>query len=235
VTYSLTANGVAVGSTTVTYGNAPSFGTIAAPSGTVGSPYAYTVPVTGASSVTANSATLPPGVTFNGTAFGGSPTTSGTYNVSLTATNAFGSTQATLTILVSPATTSSGADLKLALTASTFTAGEVGQYRLTVTNRGSATASGPIVITDTLPTGLTYSKVSGTGWKCSAVGQALTCTNTASLGVGKSTSLTIDVRIARSLSNSTVVDQATVNFNGGEALATIADNAASVSVRVRRG
>jgi uncharacterized repeat protein (TIGR01451 family) len=235
VTYSLTANGVAVGSTIVTYGVAPSFGTIAAPNGTVGSSYAYAVPVAGASSVTANSATLPPGVSFNGTSFGGTPSTAGTYNVSLTATNVYGSSQATVTITVNPATASSGADLKLALTASSFTAGETGQYRFTVTNHGSAAATRPIVVTDTLPTGLTYAKASGTGWKCSAIGQALTCTNSASLGIGKSTSLTIDVRIARSLVNLSVVNQATANFNGGEALATIADNTASVSVRVRRG
>jgi uncharacterized repeat protein (TIGR01451 family) len=235
ITYSLTANGIAVGSTTVTYGVAPSFGTFAAPTGTVGSPYAYSVPVTGASSVTADSATLPTGVTFNGTSFGGTPSVAGTYNVSLTATNAFGSTPATVSVTVNAAPTSTGADLKLALTASSFTAGEVGQYRLTVSNHGSATATGPIVVTDTLPAGLTYSKVSGTGWKCSAVGQALTCTNTSSLGVGKSTSLTIDVRIARSLGNATVVGQATVGFYGSEPVATLGDNTASVSVKVRRG
>jgi uncharacterized repeat protein (TIGR01451 family) len=191
--------------------------------------------VTGATSVTANAATLPPGVTFNGTSFGGAPTIAGTYPVTLTATNAFGSSQATVTITVNPATTSSGADLKLTLTASSFTAGETGQFRLTVTNKGTATATAPIVITDTLPVGLTYAKVSGTGWKCTAVGQAVTCTNTSSLGVGKSTTLTIDVRIARTLANATVTDQATVAFNGTESPATTADNTASVSVKVRRG
>jgi len=58
-----------------------------------------------------------------------------------------------------------------------FTAGVNGIYTITVTNSGQSATTGAITVTDTLPTGLSYVSGSGTGWSCSAVGQAVTCTN----------------------------------------------------------
>ncbi|MFN8571509.1 MAG: hypothetical protein U0132_05580 [Gemmatimonadaceae bacterium] len=56
-----------------------------------------------------------------------------------------------------------------------FTVGGSGTYTLTVTNVGTAATSGPITVSDVLPTGLTYTSATGTGWSCSAVGQSVTC------------------------------------------------------------
>lgn len=54
-----------------------------------------------------------------------------------------------------------------------FAVGEQASYRMVVTNNGPATAVN-VVVTDTLPNGLTY--VSATGMACTATGQTVTCT-----------------------------------------------------------
>jgi uncharacterized repeat protein (TIGR01451 family) len=50
-------------------------------------------------------------------------------------------------------------------------------YTLTVNNTGLAAGTG--TVTDNLPSELSYVTFSGSGWTCSAVGQAVTCTTTA--------------------------------------------------------
>src|SRR6185503_1093198 len=46
-----------------------------------------------------------------------------------------------------------------------FTQGQVGaQYTITVTNSGTASTSGTVTVTDTLPAGLTATAMSGSGW-----------------------------------------------------------------------
>lgn len=55
---------------------------------------------------------------------------------------------------------------------------EVGVYDMIVRNMGTgsrATTSGPVTLTSTLPAGLSFVSGSGTGWACSASGQAVTC------------------------------------------------------------
>src|SRR6185503_7583569 len=48
-----------------------------------------------------------------------------------------------------------------------FTQGQVGAtYSITVTNSGSAATRGVVTVTDTLPTGLTATAISGMGWSC---------------------------------------------------------------------
>ena len=54
-------------------------------------------------------------------------------------------------------------------------AGQNGAYLLTVSNLGSGTAPGPIVVTDTLGSGLTFVSATGSGWTCSNSGQTVTC------------------------------------------------------------
>jgi uncharacterized repeat protein (TIGR01451 family) len=61
---------------------------------------------------------------------------------------------------------------------------EVESYRLVVANTGTQGTAGPIVVTDTLPEGLTYSSASGADWNCSASGQDVTCTRANSLQAG---------------------------------------------------
>ena len=56
-----------------------------------------------------------------------------------------------------------------------FTQGQTGaQYTITVSNSGLGSTSGTVTVVDTLPSGLTATAISGTGWNC-ALG-TLTCT-----------------------------------------------------------
>ena len=59
-----------------------------------------------------------------------------------------------------------------------FVIGTTGTYTLSVNNTGNGPTSGTLTYTDTLPAGLTYVSAAGTGWSCSAAGQAVTCTTT---------------------------------------------------------
>jgi len=55
--------------------------------------------------------------------------------------------------------------------------GSSASYALTIGNKGPMPiGAANITVTDTLPTGLTYTSASGTGWSCSAAGQVVTCT-----------------------------------------------------------
>jgi uncharacterized repeat protein (TIGR01451 family) len=107
------------------------------------------------------------------------------------------------------------ADLSLTKSHSgAFVRGGTGTYTLTVRNAGPA-ASGSVTVVDTLPPGLTYRSISGSGWSCSAcsaTSQTVTLTR-ASLAAGASSSvdLTVDVTAgaASSLTNAATVSQAT--------------------------
>ncbi len=50
-------------------------------------------------------------------------------------------------------------------------------FTLQVRNGGPSVAAAPITVVDTLPTGLTFVRATGTGWACGAVGQVVTCTS----------------------------------------------------------
>lgn len=55
--------------------------------------------------------------------------------------------------------------------------GSSASYALTIGNKGPMPiGAANITVTNTLPTGLTYTSASGTGWSCSAAGQVVTCT-----------------------------------------------------------
>jgi mucin-19 len=109
------------------------------------------------------------------------------------------------------------ADMRITKTASTpiFLRSSNGSYTLGANNNGPHSASGPFTITDTLPTGLTYVSGTGGGWVCSAVGQAVTCTNNlATLASGASlpsVTLTVAVGAAApsSLSNTATISSTT--------------------------
>lgn len=85
-----------------------------------------------------------------------------------------------------------------------FQQGETGQYTLAVSNDAGAEAtSDTITVTDTLPTGITPTGVSGSGWSCTIAGQLVTCTRPGSggsaLAAGASApNITINVAIAAS-------------------------------------
>ena len=72
--------------------------------------------------------------------------------------------------------------------------GSDGTYRMTVSNSGPTASPGPITVTDTLPAGLNYVGMAGTGWACTAAGQTVTCTRAGALAVDDST--TVDLTVA---------------------------------------
>jgi uncharacterized repeat protein (TIGR01451 family) len=62
-----------------------------------------------------------------------------------------------------------------------FSVGGNGQFALTVSNVGGSTTAGVTSVVDTLPAGLTYQSATGSGWGCSAIGQKVTCTSSATI------------------------------------------------------
>ncbi|GGE88985.1 DUF6701 domain-containing protein [Massilia psychrophila] len=59
-------------------------------------------------------------------------------------------------------------------------------YTLTVSNIGPSAEAGPVVVTNTLPAGMSFVSASGSNWTCSVSGQVITCRNSAALAVGAS-------------------------------------------------
>ena len=74
----------------------------------------------------------------------------------------------------------------------TFQAGERATYAIVVTNNGPTPAPG-VVVTDTLPAGLTYVSATGAGVTCSAVGQVVTCTALEPLEVARTLTIALTV------------------------------------------
>ena len=117
----------------------------------------------------------------------------------------------------------------------TFTAGQQGaSFTVEVTNNGPGSTgdptggNAPLTFTDSLPTGLTYSNYSGTGWACSATGQAVTCTNDNSVADGSEyPELTIDVNVSPSAPGSLTNGPATVS---GAGVASTNSNSDAIAV-----
>jgi large repetitive protein len=76
-----------------------------------------------------------------------------------------------------------------------FTVGSAGQYRLTVHNAGSTESPGPLLLTDTLPDGLSYASATGTGWTCTATGATVSCDHPAALAADGSSELLVTVQV----------------------------------------
>ncbi|GEM_PF-3737250 len=104
-----------------------------------------------------------------------------------------------------------------------FTAGQQGQYTVTVRNIGNATtpAGYMTTVTDTLPGGMTFVAASsgGVGWTCSANGatpQVVTCTNPTPMAAGASQNpLTITVQVPANAPSS-VTNTVSVNAPTGD-------------------
>lgn len=87
-------------------------------------------------------------------------------------------------------------DLSIGMTVANpvMTQGVSNSYRITVVNNGPVAESGPIVVSDTIPSELTILSASGTGWGCNINGQTVTCTWTGSVAAGTTLSpITITV------------------------------------------
>ena len=125
-----------------------------------------------------------------------------------------------------------------------FSQGDAGDaYTLTVSNAsGSGATSGMVVVTDTLPAGLTPTEMSGTGWTCTLAPATLppttaarhstivnnyepdpTCYRFDSLGAGKSyPAITLDVAVANNAQHS-VTNSVSVSGGGNGGTATGTD------------
>ena len=94
----------------------------------------------------------------------------------------------------------------------TFYQGSTGTYTLTVTNSGTAPTSGQVTVTDTLPSGMSVSSLSGTGWTCTV--STASCTQTTALANGASYS-PISLTVYIGGTGSSVTNKAAVS-GGGE-------------------
>lgn len=94
----------------------------------------------------------------------------------------------------------------------TLVAGENATYTLAVTNLGPSDSAGPVVVTDTLPSGTTFVSATGPdGVDCgAAVAGVVTCTHTAGLTVGDGFTVTVVVAVpadrADDVTNAATVD-----------------------------
>jgi len=90
-------------------------------------------------------------------------------------------------------------------------------YTMTVKNIGLQAEPGPLTIVNTLPSGLSYSSASGSGWSCGSSGQTVTCTRSGALAAQATAPLlavnvTVDAGVSGPLTYS-----ATVSGTGGDA------------------
>lgn len=94
--------------------------------------------------------------------------------------------------------------------------GGTGSYTLRVQNLPTATGPtyGPVTIRDTLPAGFSFASATGTNWKCSAVGQEVTCVyNGPAINPGNSLpDLTLNVNVTAP--PGTYINQAQVSTQG---------------------
>ncbi len=112
--------------------------------------------------------------------------------------------------------------------AASFPAGGSGSYTLTVSNVGNAATSGTVTVTDTLPGGLSFSAMSGSGWTCTPP----SCSRSDSLTTSASyPAITVAVNVSSSASG-TVTDTANVS-GGGET--NTSNDSASASTTITGG
>lgn len=97
--------------------------------------------------------------------------------------------------------------------------GQTVTYTINVVNNGPNAETGPITVTNTPPTGLTYTGASGTGWVCSS--PYTTCTRTGSLASGASAgAITLTATVAANATG-TLINTALV---AGTQLDNVASN-----------
>jgi uncharacterized repeat protein (TIGR01451 family) len=132
------------------------------------------------------------------------------------------------------------ANLSIAKTSTSgWAVGQNATYSLSVNNGGPQSAVGPITVSDTLPSGLTYVSASGTGWACSSASGVVTCTTagpvangvtlpaitlTVAVGAGAAPSVTNTATVS-----STTFDQAPAN-NSSSVTKTVMNVTLSKSV-----
>jgi uncharacterized repeat protein (TIGR01451 family) len=119
-----------------------------------------------------------------------------------------------------------GADLAVTKThTGNFVQGDTGKtYSISVSNNGNAASSGVVTVTESLPSGLNFVSMAGTGWTCDQV--AMSCSRADTLAAGSGyPAITVTVNV-RSNAPATVTNVATVS-GGGEGSGTLTNNSAS--------
>lgn len=107
-------------------------------------------------------------------------------------------------------------------------------YTVTVTNSGAAVTSGTVTVTDTLPSGVSATAISGTGWTCALA--SLSCTRTDALAVGASYPV-ITVTVQSPLNTALETNASLRDFNntatvGGGGQTNEANDTAVANVKV---
>lgn len=114
--------------------------------------------------------------------------------------------------------------------AGVFTLGQTGAtYTITASNVGGGPTTGVVTLTDTVPTGLTATAISGTGWTCGPVTQVpLTCTRSDALPIATSyPAVTLTVNVA---ANSPLLVTNVASVSGGGETNTANDTASDPTV-----
>jgi uncharacterized repeat protein (TIGR01451 family) len=93
--------------------------------------------------------------------------------------------------------------------------GDPATWLIEVTNNGIVASPNPVTVVDVLPTGLTYTGFTGTGWSCSAAGSTVTCTLPESIPVGATRQLRITTQVALA-AGTEVTNTGTVSAEGVE-------------------
>lgn len=160
-------------------------------------------------------------IVINGTTVGSIVNTASFISATETDTNSANDISS-ITTTVTPV-----ADLSITKTGpATANAGSALSYTVTVSNAGPDTAAS-VVMTDTLPAGVTAAAASGAGWACSLAANVFTC-NLASLTVGPAAPITITANAPSaggSITNSASVSSSTSDPNA-------ADNSASATTTI---
>ena len=128
-----------------------------------------------------------------------------------------------------PTTIAQAADLTIAKShTGAFRQGDSGDtYSITVTNAGPGATAGTVTVIDTLPTGLTPTAASGTGWTTSISGSTVTATRSDVLNAGISyPALSVTVKVATNAA-ANLTNTATVS--GGGELNTANDSASDAT------
>ncbi len=76
-----------------------------------------------------------------------------------------------------------------------FVVGSNGTYVITVMNLGPNATNVPVVVTDTLPRGLTFVSASGSGWECRESAGSVECVFPGPLAASSVASITLTVRV----------------------------------------
>jgi len=105
-----------------------------------------------------------------------------------------------------------------------FTVGQNGTYTITVSNVGGAPTTGFVSMNDFLPSGMTATAITATGWTCSAPPTSfVNCTRSDALAAGSSyPAITLTVRVDGAF---TTPEINTANVNGGGEINFANDNA----------